>query len=47
MLNPERLPKALKAHLEKFRLALLDEGNHDLREHFAKRFDQDAGAAYG
>jgi hypothetical protein len=44
VVNPERLPKALKAHLEKFRLALLDENNRALRECFEKRFDQDAGA---
>lgn len=45
VLNPERLPKALKAHLERFRLALLDENNCELRNYFEKRFDQDAGAA--
>lgn len=45
VLNPERFPKALKAHLESFRLALLDERNRELREYFEKRFDQDAGAA--
>jgi len=45
VLNPERLPRALKAHLEEFRKALLDKNNRALREHFEKRFDHDAGAA--
>ncbi len=45
VINPERLPKVLKAHLESFRNALLDESNRELREKFGKRFDQDSGAA--
>jgi hypothetical protein len=45
VVNPERLPKLLKAHLESFRAALLDETNLELRDRFEKRFDQDTGAA--
>lgn len=45
VVNPERFPKMLKVHLERFRSALLDEGNRQLREAFEARFDHDAGAA--
>jgi hypothetical protein len=45
IVNPERLPKVLKAHLEHFRAALLDESNQQLREAFERRFDQDSRAA--
>jgi len=41
VLNPERLPKALKAHLERFRRDLLDSNNKDLRKTFERRFDED------
>ena len=45
IVNPERLPGGLKAHLEHFRATLLDEGNTELRTTFSKRFDRDMGAA--
>jgi hypothetical protein len=45
VVNPERLPMVLKAHLERFRDALLDESNRPLRQVFEARFDRDAGAA--
>jgi hypothetical protein len=45
VVNPERLPKVLIAHLDRFRNALLDKGNPQLREVFEKRFDRDSGAA--
>lgn len=43
VLNPERLPRALKAHLERLRQELLDENNQDLRKRFEDRFDNDTG----
>lgn len=43
VVNPKRLPKVLKAHLERFRKALMDEGNRELRKRFEKRFDRDNG----
>jgi hypothetical protein len=42
---PERLPKMLKAHLERFALKLLDEKNRNLRKTFEERFNRDAGIA--
>jgi hypothetical protein len=45
IVNPERLPRVLKAHLERLRAALLNEPNTKLRARFSKRFDQDTGAA--
>lgn len=45
VLNPERLPRVLKAHLQRFKEALLDERNQELRLAFEARFDQDAGSA--
>jgi hypothetical protein len=44
VVSPERFPKALKAHLEFFRNALLDHDNQELRKVFADRFDDDHGA---
>jgi hypothetical protein len=37
--SPERLPRALKAHLENFRSQLLDPANSALRTAFERRFD--------
>jgi len=37
--SPELLPKALKAHLDKFRLELLNPSNGTLRKRFQDRFD--------
>ena len=45
VISPEHLPRVLKAHLERFRTALLDEGNRELRARFESRFDQDTGTA--
>lgn len=45
VISPERLPGSLKAHLERLRMALLDEGNPDLRARFERKFDEDSGAA--
>lgn len=45
IVDPERLPKVLKAHLERFRNALLDDKNQQLREAFEARFDRDVGTA--
>lgn len=45
VVNPERLPKVLKAHLERFRTALLDENNLQLRQVFERRFNRDSGIA--
>ena len=44
-LNPEKLPKALKKHLEQFRGRLLDPRNVELRKNFECRFDEDNGIA--
>ena len=44
IMNPERLPKVLKAHLEAYRGELLDPTNQTLRELFERQFDQDSGA---
>jgi hypothetical protein len=38
-ISPERLPKVLKAHLERLRLELLDKSNVGLRHRFEQRFD--------
>jgi len=43
VINPERLPSVLKAHLERFRNALLDGKDQELRTAFEKRFDRDSG----
>lgn len=45
VISPERLPGVLKAHLERLRAALLDEGNWELRTRFERKFDHDSGAA--
>jgi len=45
VVTPERLPKLLKLHLERFRNELLDDGNRQLREAFEARFDRDSGPA--
>lgn len=45
VVSPERLPKVLMAHLDRFRNALLDHGNRQLREAFEARFDIDSSAA--
>lgn len=39
IISPERLPKALCAHLDDFRAALLDPQNTPLRNQFNERFD--------
>ena len=39
IISPERLPRALKAHLDDFRTSLLDIGNIALQRQFQKRFD--------
>ena len=38
-ISPERLPPALKSHLEKYRARLLDASNIDMRQNFERRFD--------
>jgi len=38
-ISPQRLPKALKAHLEQFKAGLLNPTNHALRQEFEKQFD--------
>ena len=38
-ISPERLPKVLKAHLDQFRLELLDPANGQLRRRFEERFN--------
>lgn len=43
---PERLPKVLKAHLERFVRELLDERNRKLRMTFERSFNRDAGIAF-
>jgi len=45
VVNPERLPKVLKAHLERFCDALLNKENEALQAVFETRFDVDMGAA--
>jgi len=45
VISPERLPRVLKAHLERFRTALMDTRNRELRARFEERFDKDCGAA--
>jgi hypothetical protein len=42
VVSPERLPKALIAHLDRYRDALLDSSNHELRSAFTKQFDKDS-----
>jgi hypothetical protein len=42
-ISPERLPKALKAHLERYRRSLLDPKNKSLRSKFERQFDRDNG----
>jgi hypothetical protein len=39
VISPERLPQALKLHMEQFRLELLSQSNTDLRGVFEERFD--------
>ena len=39
IISPERLPRALKAHLDDFRTSLLDISNTALQRQFQKRFD--------
>jgi hypothetical protein len=41
IISPERLPVALKAHLEKFKLELLNPANTALRDQFQRRFDEE------
>jgi hypothetical protein len=43
VISPERLPRALKEHLEQFRACLLDPSNVDLRCRFEHRFNEDHG----
>jgi len=42
-ISPERLPRALKQHLQEFREKLLDPKNVSLRKNFERRFDEDNG----
>jgi len=42
-ISPERLPRALKLHLGQFRARLLDPMNHELRQTFERRFNDDNG----
>ncbi len=42
-ISPERLPRALKVHLEQFRARLLDPQNVALRQKFEGRFNVDNG----
>ena len=42
-MSPERLPKDLKLHLERFCTLLLDPKNVELRQNFERRFDEDNG----
>jgi hypothetical protein len=43
VISPERLPKILKQHLERFRAKLLDSRNASLRQNFERRFDEHNG----
>jgi hypothetical protein len=43
IINPHRLPKVLKSHLERYRTELLDSNNVLLRQHFEEWFDKDFG----
>jgi len=47
VIYPERLPHALKCHLERYRAELLDPTNVDARQRFGRQFDQDFGVASG
>ncbi len=42
-ISPERLPHALKGHLERYRAELLDSNNTDARQCFERQFDKDFG----
>lgn len=44
-ISPERLPRALKTHLEGFRRRLLDPKEIELRQNFEHRFNEDGGIA--
>lgn len=43
IISPERLPRALKCHLERYRTELLDPNNADARKCFETQFDKDFG----
>ena len=43
VISPERLPHALKCHLERYRTDLLDPINVDARQCFERQFDKDLG----
>jgi len=43
VISPERLPGALKCHLERYRTELLDPTNADARQCFERQFDKDFG----
>ena len=43
VINPHRLPKVLKSHLERYRTELLDSKNVAERQHFVKWFDKNFG----
>jgi hypothetical protein len=45
IISPERLPKALKEHLERYRTELLDPSETERRRCFERRFDQDFGVS--
>jgi len=46
IISPERLPKALKCHLERYRAELLDSVNVDVRQYFERQFDKDFGVKH-
>jgi hypothetical protein len=43
VISPERLARALKCHLERYRTELLDPINADARQRFERQFDEDFG----
>ncbi|MGA3055493.1 MAG: hypothetical protein ABSD63_14890 [Candidatus Korobacteraceae bacterium] len=43
VISPERLPRALKSHLERYRTELLDPINDEARKCFVHQFDKDFG----
>jgi hypothetical protein len=45
VISPERLPRALKRHLECYRTELLNPINADARRYFERQFDKDFGVS--
>jgi hypothetical protein len=43
LISPERLPRTLKGHLERYRTELLDPTNSEARKCFVRQFDKDFG----